>query len=293
MSNVHPFNKQLTIGVLDSGVGGLSVLRPLVKATLGLKQVPHFIYLADTQRFPYGQKTSDQIQKFAAQMIAWLAAKRCDIAIIACHTISATVSSDAYNQKDMRIFDLSGIGSWLAIPNDKNVVVLSTPATAATGVISKSIAASHPDKKVLDISCPELASIIENDLQNSDQLQKVLYKYAQQVISTRFDTVVLGCTHYPFIADKLSKLLPSSINVIDPALQFVDYILKDLGLNVQEINTSQGIEIGFHVSGSIPEFTSKLSVFTPELRGTVTPVTLEALKKISNAEIKPSRLVLV
>jgi glutamate racemase len=289
VSGMLAFEDQLTIGVLDSGVGGLSVLRPLVRSalSLSLKPRPRFVYLADTRRFPYGQRPAGQIQKFAAQMISWLASRYCDVAVVACHTISTADESTVFNQ--LPVYDLNRIGSWLELAGGKNIVVLSTPATASTGIINKSIAANHSINKVLEIGCPELASIIENGPDNLDRLNQVLDNYAKQIIETCADTVVLGCTHYPLIIEKFAQVLPKNVNIIDPAIKFAEYFFAELRLRLDEqaqavvkseVANSGDAEITFHVTGSPQEFERKLNTYAPELHGTVTAVTIEELEAI-------------
>jgi glutamate racemase len=298
MVNTIDFKNRLTLGVIDSGVGGLSVLRPLVETALRLNITPspRFIYLADTQRFPYGQRSQTQIREFAAQMLGWLAAKECQVAVVACHTISSLGVSE---QTTIPVYDMAAIGSWLTIADSKRIVVLSTPATADTAEISKSLCANYSIDSILEIGCPELASIIERGVQHPDHLHKILNNYAEQIIQAKADTVILGCTHYPFIADSLAKLLPSQVKIIDPAIQFTDYFFGQLGFQLHQ-NTqapplckasNSDIEIAFHVTGSQSEFKSKLSSYVPDLHGTVAPVTIAELEEFSTSKLQPTDLM--
>lgn len=284
-SSTARFKHQLTVGVLDSGVGGLSVLRSLVEATPAL--VPEistrFVYLADTLRFPYGERQPEQIQEFTAELISWLAAKSCDVVVAACHTVATTARLAVFEKSPVPVYDLSAMGSWLAIPNHQTIIVLATPATASIALITKSLVQSQPGNKIIEIGCPELAPLIESGADNIYQLPAVLDKYVNQVMSAQATTVILGCTHYPFISDVLAKMLPRGIAIIDPAVQFADYLFGELGfksVNERRVISKEQTnnEIQFYVSGSPSDFERKLILYTPELHGPVAPVSIEELE---------------
>lgn len=217
--------KKLPLGVFDSGIGGLSVVKQLQKV------LPHedIVYIGDTKRNPYGVRSDEEIIRFSIEMAQWLEKQGIKLGIIACNTITC-VSYDAL-EKEQR-YPLVGMsrGLQMAAEKSKNrkVAVLATPATIHSHSHQQCSAALYPDLQIAEVSCPPLASLIEMGVKG-EELDKAIYDGVQMAMENGVDAAILGCTHYPFVRAKMEELAPS-IQWIDPGLEtseLAEQLLKE------------------------------------------------------------------
>jgi len=196
--------QNLPVGVFDSGVGGVSVLRELVKA------MPNedFIYLGDTKNAPYGTKQSSEIKKVALECASFLVERGIKALVVACNTATSVCI------KDLRALytDIPIVGIEPAIKpaikekSNKYVGVMATPLTLKGQKIRTLIDSLRSRSRIISIPCPGLMEIVEDGLYNS----KEAYDYLETLFSKtpKFDALVLGCTHYPFLKATIKKLRP-------------------------------------------------------------------------------------
>ncbi len=202
------------IGVFDSGVGGLSIAKCIAK------QLPNenLIYVADTLHAPYGEKSVAFIQQRVNVIADALVAKNVKAIVVACNT--ATVN--AIEQLRARL-SIPIIGVEPAIKpaakhsKSKHVAILVTQATAENPRFQALVAQHKNGSKVFIQPCPGLVELIENDQLHSQQCEQLLRQYLAPMVKHNIDTLVLGCTHYPFLSDKISAALGADIKLIDTA----------------------------------------------------------------------------
>ena len=202
----------IRLGMFDSGLGGLTVLRRVLERH-GSLQV---IYLGDTARVPYGSRSPAEIRTIASEVVSWLSQHQISTVVMACNTTNALARDVAEGQAGVPVVGL--IGAAAAMVRETRVGVLATPATVASGAYRESIEALHPGTLVVQQACPDFVPLIESGDLGSKALRDAATRYLQPLMEASVESVVLGCTHYPLLVPLLSNLLPQSIRLIDPAV---------------------------------------------------------------------------
>lgn len=218
-------DKNLPIGVLDSGVGGLSVLKVLQQ------MLPHedFLYIGDTARTPYGTRSEAEIRAFVREMTDYMERVGIKLLVIACNTITVLGEESI---KNGYAFDVVGMskGAKLALQHtaNKKIGVMATAFTVASGAHKAAIAAVDETAEVYAVPCPDYVPLIESGVLSGPVLDAAVAKYAQPLKEAGVDTLLLSCTHYPFIRGEIENEFGSGVTVIDPAEQTALDALADL-----------------------------------------------------------------
>jgi glutamate racemase len=203
------------IGVFDSGLGGLSVYRETKK----LLPEQKIVYYADSRNAPYGTKNQKEIRKLTTNAIQFLASRRCEIIVIACNT--ATTGGIGFYRR--RFPNSSFVGVVPPIKpaakasKSKKIVVLSTAATAKSKYLKNLVKEFASGCKVWNFGCPKLVEAVENGTTDDDRTRIILKKYLDKPLKDGADTVVLGCTHFPFLKDVIRKIYGRKIKILDPS----------------------------------------------------------------------------
>ncbi len=254
----------LAIGVFDSGMGGLTVLRAL-RATL-----PHesFVYLGDTARLPYGTKSQHTVQQYAVQMAHVLVERRIKAMVIACNT--ATTAALPHLQAlmpDIQILGVVSPGALAAVTATKNqrIAVLATETTIAANVYQQLIHAQLPDAAIHGRACSVLVALAEEGMVDNAIAREALQHYLSGVVDE--DTVLLGCTHFPVFKPLLLTLLPAGVNVVDSA-EATAVALKQLLVDKNLLNPSLVLGSAHYlVTDSVKRFQSVGKIFLGESLG--------------------------
>ena len=207
-------NKNAPIGVLDTGVGGLSVLKCLHQL------LPHedFIYVGDTARTPYGTRPEQEIRGFVAEIIDWLAAQGVKEVVIACNTLTMLGVDSLKGDHKFPIVGMSkGEKLLLAASKKKKIGVFATPFTISTEAHKKAILAADPTAEVYPMPCPKYVPLIEGEQFDSPELPAAIAEYAAPLKEAGIDALILSCTHYPFIKEQIEAEFGPEVTVIDPA----------------------------------------------------------------------------
>lgn len=206
------------IGLFDSGVGGLSVLRELEH------QLPteNIIYFADTLHMPYGPRSPEQLREIVYAILRFLQERNVKLVIMACNTSSAVVLPLARGQFPLPMLGMiePTIGR-LAGSSVKRLGVMATEATVRSGTYSRELLGAGFEGEVYCQPCPELAAIIELG-EDKGRLEAVLQAYSLPLKQAQVEQVVLGCTHYPFAHQAISQALGSNVSLLDPATYVVE-----------------------------------------------------------------------
>ncbi len=226
--------KDLPIGVIDSGVGGLSVLKCLKSA---LPQ-EHFVYIGDTARTPYGSRDEQEVRAFVEEMLCWLDKQNIKLAVIACNTITVLGIDSLQKQHKFQLVGMSK-GENLLVKTSKNkkVGVLATPFTIKSEAHKKAILACDAGMQVYTQACPKFVPLIENEILSGNEVSEAVNEYTQIMKDSGVDTVILSCTHYPFLRPEIEKSFGESITVIDPAEETAA-IAKNILAEQNMLNTS-------------------------------------------------------
>jgi len=202
------------IGVIDSGVGGLSVLRALQKT------MPQetFLYLGDTARAPYGTRSRETITTFVAQMTDWMEQNGVKQLVAACNTITVLGIDVIRGAHPFTVVGMSkAVKEVLRVTKNKIVGLMATDFTVGTGAHRKEIQAADPTAQLFGVGCTKFVPLIEGNRFGSPELQAAISEYADALKEKNVDTVILGCTHYPFVREYLEAAFGTDVTVIDPA----------------------------------------------------------------------------
>lgn len=212
------------IGIFDSGIGGLTVLKALKQALPD----ESFIYLGDTARLPYGSKSPRTIARYLAQNMAFLASRKVKAAVVACNTASSVLDSDRWD--DIPIYGVVKPGAEAAVAASVQgrIAILGTKATVASGAYLNAIDALNVDMVAMQQACPLLVPLVEEGWEADPVTKQVLQRYLAAVLAFQADTLILGCTHYPVLKSAIRKLVPAGVALIDSAEVMSGKIANDL-----------------------------------------------------------------
>lgn len=202
------------IGVFDSGVGGITVLNECIRLLPNEK----FIYFGDTARAPYGNKSKEIIINYAKEIVDFLSKFNIKAIVTACNTESAYALEDMRKQVDCPVLGVIQPGARMAvkITSTKQIAVIATSATVRSKAYSTEIKKLDAECEVLEIACPKFVPLIEDGLVYGEGINIAIREYLGDIKDTSIDTLVLGCTHFPHIEDRIKKFLPN-VNIINPA----------------------------------------------------------------------------
>jgi glutamate racemase len=205
------------IGVFDSGVGGLTVLHELLVA---LPQ-EDFLYLGDSARFPYGERTPPELTAFSLQIADELIGRGAKLLVVACN--SATSSALGALQEHVAaaghgvdVLGVVGPESNLAVAQTRSgrIGLLATPATVSSGAYERAIAAVDPLVRLTSVACPQLAQVSQTGAPITEADVELVRAYCRPLRDARVDTAILGCTHYPYVRALLQRLLGPEVTLI-------------------------------------------------------------------------------
>ena len=206
-------NDSRPIGVFDSGIGGLTV----VKALRDLLPNETIFYLGDTARVPYGRKSAETVERYSLELAEMLVAENAKAIVIACNTVSSVALPLLTRQfsRPGHWRDRARCASRVAATRNRHVGVIGTRATIRSGAYENAIRALDANVRVSSRACPLLVPLIEEGLLDDELTDRVIARYLEPLIADGIDTLVLGCTHYPLLTDAISRALgaksPSSI----------------------------------------------------------------------------------
>ena len=203
------------IGVFDSGVGGLTVVKQMMKT------LPHenIIYFGDTARLPYGTKSKNAVTKFSKQIVRFLLTKDVKAVVIACNTASSN-SLEALRQTfEIPIFGVvkSGVKEALRSTKNKRVGIIGTAATIRSKAYERLIAQADDSIQVYAKPCPLFVSLVEEGWTDNAVARLTAENYLKELVAEDIDCLVLGCTHYPLLKKCIGETVGENINLVDPA----------------------------------------------------------------------------
>jgi glutamate racemase len=229
----YKMHRDLPIGIFDSGIGGLTVYKELRQ----LLPKENIIYFGDTARAPYGSRTKEEICDFVDEIMQLMSLCSIKVGVVACNTI--TVLGTAMLSKNYN-FELIGNNTG-AVPalrdsKSKRIGVIATETTIASGKHRADILALDSRAVVFPRACPLFAQLIEAGSLEGDELRQAAYHYLTPLKEANIDTLILACTHYPYITLLLQEVMGEEVVIIDPAVetarQVQDYLAENNGLKI-------------------------------------------------------------
>lgn len=249
---IELFTKHLSsikrIGLLDSGIGGLTILSPLIKA------IPaEFIYLADTKNMPYGKKSAQELIDIAVANVRFLLEHDVEIIIIACNALSAVAYTELRKRfKTVPIIEIIElIGQSAARATSTNHIgLLATSATINSNAYQNFFASRYPDITLYPVACPELASLVEESPRNPLKISATIARYKEQLTNPLIDTLILGCTHYSIIQPAIERHFSTVLKYVSGQSVFEKLVKMQPAHEMGSVS--------FYVNGDAQDFAQKL-----------------------------------
>lgn len=217
------------IGVFDSGVGGLTVVKEI------LDQLPQekIIYFGDTARVPYGNKSAETVVRYSNQIIRFLISKGAKTIVIACNTASAVALEQAKKEFDIPIIGVVKPGAKAAAEatHSGKIGVIATEATIRSEIYSEFLKKTDPDVEVYQKACPLFVPLVEEGWTKDDPItEQVAKRYLADLCDEEIDALVLGCTHYPLLRNVIQKVVGAGVTLVNPAVETareLKYLLEE------------------------------------------------------------------
>ena len=237
------------IGLFDSGIGGLTVLKELLNLPM-----TDYVYVADTANIPYGQKTAKQILQYSQSIAAFLVTQKIDALVIACHTSSAVTL--AHLQQTFPLLPIIGTINETMLyatkqTSNKRIGIMATQATINSHMHKRKLLTVNPELEVFEVACPQLVPLIEAPLLDVQQIERVLREYLTPLMQTGIDTLILGCTHYPLITHEIKKIVGDAITIVSSEKIIAQTLFHQSAISTEARN------IACHVTGDASNFAQK------------------------------------
>lgn len=243
------------IGVFDSGVGGLTVAREI------MRQLPNerIVYFGDTARVPYGSKSKETVTRFSRQIVRFLQMQDVKAIVVACNTASAYALDELEQEVDIPIIGVVKPGAKTAIEATHNgkIGVIATQATISSGIYKRYIEENDTSVSVVEKACPLFVPLVEEGLWEDPVTDEIARRYLSELIDIDIDTLILGCTHYPLIRSTVGKIMGDKVTLVNPAYETARE-LKEL-LEKEDLESNKRPELGtelyrFFVSDAAEKF---------------------------------------
>ncbi|MCB9026398.1 MAG: glutamate racemase [Bdellovibrionaceae bacterium] len=229
----------LKIGVFDSGLGGLTVLKSL------FEKAPQnqYFYLGDTARLPYGSKSPKVLRKYIDQNVQFLLTKKVDAIVVACNSASSVIEN--LNEFPVPVFDVIKPSARAAVTTslEERIGIIATRTTISQKTYVKAIQSLNPLISVFQQACPLLVPLVEEAWLEDPITNLVLYRYLSALLQAQVDTLILGCTHYPLLLPAIRKVVGPDINIISSANCVVDEVLLHFKLPINNEKLDAKIEL--------------------------------------------------
>lgn len=219
MTDMNRMNdvSQAPIGVFDSGVGGLTVAREI------MRQMPNekIIYFGDTARVPYGNKSKDTITRFSRQIARFLQTHQVKTIVVACNTASAYAMEELEAELDIPVIGVVKPGARMAadITQNGKIGVIATEGTINSGLYTKYIKSLREDAVIYGKACPLFVPLVEEGLWEDPVTMEIARRYLSELIDLDIDTLILGCTHYPLIRSVIGRVMGTGVTLVNPAYE--------------------------------------------------------------------------
>lgn len=248
-------NKNAPIGVFDSGVGGLTVAREI------MRQLPDekVIYFGDTARVPYGSKSKETVTRYSRQIVRFLQSQEVKTIVVACNTASAYALDEIEKEVDIPIIGVVKPGAAVAaqVTSNGKIGVIATEGTIGSKIYTQYINEINPSVSVVGKACPLFTPLVEEGLWQDPVTDEIAKRYLTELIDIGIDTLILGCTHYPLIRSTIGRIMGEGVTLVNPAYETARE-LKEL-LEKEGILNDEEAKLGdnkyrFYVSDAAEKF---------------------------------------
>lgn len=256
---------EMPIGVFDSGVGGLTVVREI------MRQIPNekIVYFGDTARVPYGSKSKETVTRYSKQIVRFLQTMQVKAIVVACNTASAYALDELEKEIDIPVIGVVKPGAKVAAEATKNgrIGVIGTRATIGSDIYTTYIRQINPAVEVIGKACPLFVSLVEEGLWQDPVTDEIAMRYLSELIDIDIDTLILGCTHYPLIRSTVGRIMGDHVTLVNPAYEtarelkellmekgLFNPVPPGLGTNKYQFFVSDGADQFIHFANSIIKY---------------------------------------
>ena len=203
------------IGIFDSGVGGLTVMHRVMEAL----PAENLIYLGDTGRYPYGNKSAETVTRYAIENAEFLLARTVKMLVVACNTMSAVALDALRKRVEVPVIGVIEPGARAAVDRTRNrrVGVIGTETTIASGLYARALRALAPDLEIFTRACPLFVPLAEEGWTDNEIARATVAAYLESIKASGIDTLILGCTHYPLLKKAIARFLGRRVRLVDSA----------------------------------------------------------------------------
>ncbi|MFA9413470.1 MULTISPECIES: glutamate racemase [unclassified Streptococcus] len=262
------------IGFLDSGVGGLTVVREL------MRQLPHeqVVYIGDSARAPYGPRPAEQIKTYTWELVNFLRKQDVKMIVLACNTATAVVWEDIKSQLDIPVIGVIMPGASAAIKATRTgkIGIIGTPMTVQSDIYREKITSLAPQSQVESLACPAFVPIVESNQMTSPLAKKAVYETLAPLVG-QVDTLILGCTHYPLLRPIIQNVMGQEVALVDSGAESVrdiSVLLNYFGINRDPRQPAKGHR--FYTTGGADSFAHIAGDWLPDVPFTVNHIDLAA-----------------
>ncbi|WP_367568815.1 glutamate racemase [Lacrimispora sp.] len=256
-------DKNSPIGVFDSGVGGLTVAREI------MRQMPEekIVYFGDTARVPYGNKSRSTVIRFTRQIIRFLLTQDVKAIVIACNTATAYALEEVEKDMNIPIIGVIHAGAKTAVESTQNgkIGIIGTEGTINSGEYTKVMMKMREDIQVTGKPCPLLVPLVEEGLLHDSVTDEIASRYLSELKGKYIDTLILGCTHYPLLRSTVGRLMGPEVTLVNPAYETaleLKQVLEEQGLLCESCGSDQE-KYRFYVSDLAEKFTNFAASILP------------------------------
>jgi glutamate racemase len=267
--------KEKPIGVFDSGIGGLTV----VKRVLSSLPNENIIYFGDTARVPYGSKSNSTVIEYSLQDAQFLINKKVKAIVVACNTASSVAIEEIRKNFNVPVIGMIGPGSRSALQQTKNkkIGVIGTRATISNSAYAKRLKSYEPAIEVFEKACPLFVALAEEGWTHHEATFKIAEEYLEELKDKGIDTLILVCTHYPILFDAILEVIGKDVKLIDSGFASAEIVKEELGkINLLSDSKVKGTS-EFFVSDIPVKFKEVAELFLGEPVNDVQKVELETL----------------
>lgn len=267
-------DRNAPVGVFDSGVGGLTVAREIIR------QIPEesIVYFGDTARVPYGSKSKDTVIRYSRQIIRFLQTKEVKAIVVACNTATSFALDVIQKELDIPVLGVIHAGAKTAVEVTRNekIGVIGTEGTISSGIYTDIIKAMNPSIEVTGKACPLLVPLVEEGLLHDSVTDEIASRYLNSLKQRYIDTLVLGCTHYPLLRSTVARLMGEEVTLVNPAYETaveLKQLLQEKDLVCGQRN--QDCQYQFFVSDMAERFSAFATSILPDKVKVTTHINIE------------------
>ena len=264
------------VGVFDSGVGGLTVAREI------MRHLPNesIVYFGDTARVPYGSKSEDNIIRYSRQIVNFLKTQGVKAIVIACNTASALALDVVRAENDIPIIGViePGARAALGVTQSKKIGVIGTEATIRSKMYDKIIQGVEPEATVIGKACPLFVPLVEEGFAKHHVTEEVIDYYLASFLETDIDSLILGCTHYPLLRSRIREYVGDKITLVNPAYETamdLKKLLQEEQMDSPDV-ADEYASYTFYVSDAADKF--------KQFANSILPYNIETIKQINIEE---------